>query len=211
MRHRHVDLHKDKDLTSPTALKCRLWSVVRITYFRELDDFFRHIECQPSILLHIKKFIVSPLWSWGCDYPYDWEIFGHDWEILGPPEDWHFADRLKKRKKDLRRYVVPKNEPRPEYWMQRNGFPQERHFDVDRFIYGWSKGHDGRGDHPLVQSASHFRKLLTPLIEEMKNLRTLDWGSQIVPLNATICRALSRAEHLQEVSLGPCGQFYTSG
>ena len=48
------------------------------------------------------------------------------------------------------------------------------------------------------------------VVEGMKNLQKFHWATSIIPLNARICSALAKAEHLQEVSVGPCGQFYIS-
>ena len=177
-------------------LPCRLWTSARIDDIGELSSFIRRTECSPGVLQCIKCFSVSLTWEWYSEYHYDWQL-------CGPPETWYFADRTSKRREFLLKNVIPEDE---QQW-------DEADWDDPhdgKYIYGWNHGYDGEGEDPLVKSAEDFRNLITPLIEGMRNLQRFHWGTNIIPLNSRIASALSRAEHLQEVSLGPCGQFYTS-
>mgnify|MGYP000191535120 FL=1 len=160
----------------------------------------RRIECSSGALEHIKILRFTLNWDWYSDYPYDWQI-------CGAPEDWYFADRAPKKKAYLLKYAIPEDErDEVDAW---SGSDWDEVYG-GKYVYGWSQGHDGEGDDSLVKSASHFRSLVAPLLEGMKNLQTFHWGTQVIPLDARMCRALAKADHLEEVSLGPCGQFYTN-
>jgi hypothetical protein len=166
----------------------------------KLKYFLRRVQCTPGAIDYVKILRISLRWEWFSEYPYDWKMFG-------PPEEWYFADRAPKKKAYKLEHVIPEDElDEVDMWSDSewDGMYENKR------IFGWNQGWDGEGDDSLVKSASHFRSLVTPLIEDMKNLRSFHWGTNIIPLNAEICRALGKAEHLQEVSLGPCGQFYTS-
>ena len=177
----------------------RLWASVHIRDVGDLKHLLRRLECSPGALDCVKVLRFTLHWDWYSDYPYDWKV-------CGPPEDWYFGDRAPKKKEYMLRNVIPENElDEVDTWTEADW---DWIYD-GKYIYGWTEGPDGKGQDSLVKSASDFRSLVTSLIEDMKNLRTFHWGTNVIPLNADICSALARAEHLQEVSLGPCGQFYT--
>lgn len=176
-----------------------MWTSVHIRDIGYLKDFIRRVECSPGALEHVKILRFTLHWDWYSDYDYDWEV-------CGPPEEWYFGDRAPKKKEYMLRNVIPEDEQdEVDTW-------SESEWDEiygGKYIYGWSQGYYGKGEDSLVKSAGHFRSLVAPLIEGMENLRTFHWGTNVIPLNARICRALAKAENLQEVSLGPCGQFFT--
>ena len=183
-------------LSTVCAFDHRLWSYVCISSVGELKYFVRRTECSPGALQRIKVLSVNLLWEWYSDYHYDWQV-------CGPPEAWYFADRTLKKREYLLKNVIPEDERSADEadW--------DEIYDC-KYVYGWNRGYDGDGEDSLVAGVEDFRRLLTPLVEAMKNLQKFHWGTNVIPLNSRIASALSRAEHLQEVSLGPCGQFYTS-
>ena len=143
-------------------------------------------------------FRVSFLWNWDTEYPYDWEL-------CGPPEEWYFSDRRNKKKEWLKRNAVP-----TELLSRLDTFT-ENSWDTPwdrRQLPDWASGSDGEGEDAVVKDARTFRSVLEPLFKQMTNLRTIHWGTQVIPLSARMCRALANCKSLEVVSIGPSGQFF---
>ena len=142
---------------SPSSIySARSWAVVRIGNVGELKQFLTRVECTLGALDHLKILRVSLYWEWFSEYPYDWETFG-------PPEEWYFAERAPPKKAYKLEHVIPEDElGEVDTWSEADW---DGNYDNKR-IYGWNQGWNGEGENSLVKSASHFRSLVTPLIEK---------------------------------------------
>lgn len=120
-------------------------------------------------------------------------------------QHWYFAERRDKREEWLER-----NEDPEEVWQEPDAWAESelKPFWTSRLLPYWTGGGDGEGEDPVVKDARTLRRVMEQLIDQMTNLRTFHWGTQILPLSARICRALARCDSLQIVSIGPSGQLY---